>query len=173
MPGYIPNSDSGFDGWASNFATTIAASPVTYGLVVGDAVSITAVQSAYHAAYLLAGTTPPHRTPINPATRTGPNIAAMVIAKNSALITLRAYASIIGANNGVSAAAKAAAGLTVRATGKTPIPQPGTNPILSFVALNRWCRHGNTRMSPRPPCGANPSGRCRWNSGASPAQPHR
>lgn len=122
---YIPAQDGQLDTWANNFRTTIAASPVTYGLVAGDSTSITAAYNSYHAAYLLL---------TNPATKTPTNVAAKDTAKASALITFRQYAQIIQNNAGVSNAARAAAGLTVRSTARTPIPAPATLPVLAVVS---------------------------------------
>lgn len=134
MPGsYIPSTDSGLDLWALNFSTVITAAPGNYGLAAGDATAIAAQYAAYHAAYLLGGVTQPHSQPVNPATRTPTTVASKDVAKAAALIIFRSYASIIGANQGVSDGNKAAAGLTIRATGRTPIPAPGTAPILGFV----------------------------------------
>lgn len=121
---YIPATDAGLDAWAQNFSAVITASPATYLLGSPDAVSITAAYTNYHTAYMAATT---------PATKTSVTVAAKDIQKASALIVFRGYASIIGSNAGVSAGAKAAAGLTVRATGRTPIPAPGTAPILHFI----------------------------------------
>lgn len=131
---YIPAQDSAYDNWAANFSAQITASPATYGLVAGDATAIATAFSNWHAAYLLAGlTAPPNPTPVNPSTRTSVTIAAKDVQKAASAITFRSYAMIIGANAGVSSGAKIAAGLTDRATGRTPIPAPGTAPILGFI----------------------------------------
>jgi hypothetical protein len=122
---YIPAKDADFDNWADNFQTTIAASPGTYGLVAADATTITTAYNNWHAAYSLL---------LNPATKTSPNVAAKDVQKAAALITFRGYAQIIQNNQGVSNDAKSAAGLTVRATGRTPVPAPATIPILGLVS---------------------------------------
>jgi len=121
---YIPAKDTALDVWANNFQTVIAAGPATYGLAAGDATSITAAFTAWHAAYLLA---------VNPATRTTATVAAKDVQKAASLIVWRTYAQLIQSNVSVSNMAKAAAGLTVKATGRTPIPAPGTAPILGFI----------------------------------------
>lgn len=121
---YIPAKDADFSNWSANFATVIAASPSSYGLASGDATTITAADAAFQAAYSLA---------INPATRTPTTVAAKDVQKASTLIVERTYAQLIQANGGVSDSAKTAAGLTVRSTGRTPIPTPGTAPILGLV----------------------------------------
>lgn len=121
---YIPPKDADFDTWALNFSTVIAASPATYGLASGDATAITASYTTWHAAYILL---------TSPGTKTAPNVANKDVQKAASLIVFRGYAQIIQNNLGVSNSAKSAAGLTVRATGRTPIPTPATAPILGFV----------------------------------------
>jgi hypothetical protein len=121
---YIPSKNALFQNWALNFSTVITANPGSYGLASGDATAIGASYASWHAAYL-AATTPGTRTPVT--------VAAMAVAKAAALIVFRSYATIIGANAGVTNSAKTAAGLTVRATGRTPIPAPTDIPILGLV----------------------------------------
>ena len=121
---YIPAKDADYDAWASNFATVIAGSPATYGLTSSDAAAITSANTSWHTAYILA---------VTPATRTSPTIAAKDVAKAASKVTFQSYAQIIQNNAGVTDMAKSAAGLTVRSTGRTPIPAPGTAPILGFV----------------------------------------
>lgn len=122
---YIPASDSGLDTWSNNFRTVITANPPAFGLVAGDATAITNAYNSYHAAYLVL---------TNPATRTPAAVAAKDVAKAASLITFRQYAQQIQANTGVSNANKAAAGITVRSTARTPIPAPATLPILGLVS---------------------------------------
>lgn len=121
---YIPPKDADFANWSANFAATIAANPSFFGLVTADATAITAADAAFQTAYALA---------INPATRTSVTVNAKDVQKASTLIVERTYAQIIQKNAGVSDANKAAAGLTVPKTSRTPIPAPGTAPILGYV----------------------------------------
>jgi hypothetical protein len=121
---YIPAKDADFDAWALNFETVIAASPATYGLAAGDAAAITNSYNLWHAAFLLL---------LSPSTKTSPNVANKDVQKAAALIVFRGYAQIIQNNLGVSNTAKSAAGLTIKATGRAPIPAPGTAPILGFI----------------------------------------
>lgn len=146
---YIPARDTDFDAWAQNFSTVIAASPATYGLLAGDAASITAAYTAWNAAYTLA---------TNPATRTSPTIAAKDVQKASSLVVFRTYAQIIQNNAGVSDGAKSAAGLTVRATGRTPIPAPGTAPILGLVGVTPGVITFNYKDTSTPTTKAKPFG---------------
>lgn len=121
---YIPPKDTDYDVWANNFQTVIAATPAAYGLAAADAVAITASFNAWHTSYLAA---------TNPATRTSVTIAAKDVQKASSLLVFRPYAQIIQNNASVTDPSKAAAGLTIRATTRTPIPAPGTSPILGFI----------------------------------------
>ena len=130
---YIPTQDQGLDNWANTFQAAIAASPGTYGLAAGDATAITAAYNSYHAAYLLGGVVQPHSQPVNPATRTPATVAAKDSAKASALITFRTYAQIVQNNAGVSDMDKSAIGITIRKTSRTPIPAPGTTPLMALV----------------------------------------
>lgn len=121
---YIPAKDADFANWSTNFSNVITANPSAYGLVAADATAIAAANSAFQTAYALA---------LNPATRTSVTIANKDVQKASTLITERTYAQIIQNNAGVSDANKAAAGLTIRKTSRTPIPTPGTTPILGLI----------------------------------------
>lgn len=122
---YIPAQDGLLDTWALNFATVITANPAAYGLLAADATIITNAQVAYHAAYILL---------TSPSTKTPSNVAAKDIQKASSLITFRTYAQLIQSNTAVTNSNKAAAGLTVRSTARTPIPAPTTNPVLTLAS---------------------------------------
>ncbi len=131
---YIPSTDTGLDGWATNFASLITASPATYGLDATAAAAIQTARDTYHDAYLLAGTAPPHRTPVNPSTRTPVTVAAKDSAKIAGRILWRSYAAQIRVNPGVADADKLALGLNLPSSGGTPVPAPTSFPLLSFVS---------------------------------------
>lgn len=121
---YIPSRDPAFDTWADNFQTQIAASPATFGLAVPDAVAITAAFDLWHAAFVLA---------ITPATRTKPSVAAKDAQRAASTVTFRTYAQQIRANPGVTNEDKALLLITIPDTGRTPIPAPSTQPLLTLV----------------------------------------
>lgn len=146
---YIPARDADFDAWGNNFQTVIAANPAAFGLASGDATAITASFNAWHADYVLVTT---------PGSRTSPNIAAKDVQKASSLVVFRTYAQQIQANAGVSNTNKAAAGLTVRATGRTPIPAPGTAPILGLVGNTPGVMTGKFSDTSTPSTKAKPFG---------------
>jgi hypothetical protein len=146
---YIPAANAAFEAWAVNFQSVIAANPTNYGLLAGDATTITAAYNSWHAAYLLA---------TSPTTRTPATVAAMATAKAASLITFRSYAQIIQSNVAVSDANKAAAGLTVRATGRTPIPAPTNVPILGLVVQTPGVAQINYKNSANPTSKQKPYG---------------
>lgn len=119
---YIPPKDADFGNWLDNFSTMITASPATYGLTAGDAVSIAAVTTTWDAAYSAA---------INPSTRTPTSVQAKNIAKATANATARPYAQRIANNAGVSSSNKIALGLNPRTNPPTPVTAPTTFPVLS------------------------------------------
>lgn len=130
---YIPPTTSGLDAFATNFSTLVTAAPATYGLTPGDAVTIAAATASYHSAYLLAGTTPPHNTPVNPTTRTPVNVGAMRTAQAALVAVLRTFGSQIRINPGVSNPDKLALGLVLPNTTPSPVPAPTGYPLLSLL----------------------------------------
>jgi hypothetical protein len=122
---YIPARDADFSAWLLNFATLIAANPTNYGLLAGDAVTISAVDTTFQAAYTLA---------TNPATRTAPTVAAKDAARVNAEQTVRPYAQRIRNNTAVSDLLKVGLGLTIPSTTPTPIPAPVVAPELGLLS---------------------------------------
>lgn len=122
---YIPARDADLANWSANFAALIAASPATYGLTAGDAVNITAADTAWQAAYALA---------VNPATRTPVTVQAKDTQRIATLTTERSYAQRIANNAGVSPSDKTALGLNPRTNPPTPVPAPATYPLLTVAS---------------------------------------
>lgn len=120
---YIPTRDAELESWLANFKTLIAANPTNYGLVAGDATTITNSYNAWHTDFLAA---------TNPTTRTHVTIAAKEAQKILTLDVVRTYAATIRANGAVSDALKLGLGLNVHDTLPTPIPAPSTYPLLSI-----------------------------------------
>jgi hypothetical protein len=119
---YIPPKDANFATWLANFATLIAASPATYGLMASDAATISAQNSAFAAAYALV---------TSPSTKTAATVSAKNTEKIIALATVRPYAQTIANNAGVSSANKIALGLNPKTSVPVPITAPTTMPILT------------------------------------------
>lgn len=122
---YIPAKDADFALFLANFAALIAATPTDYGLVAGDATIISASNTSFQAAFLLA---------TNPATRTAPTIADKDNERAAATATIRPYAIQISLNAAVSDALKLGLGVNLPNPTRPPIPAPLTNPALTHVA---------------------------------------
>ena len=118
---YIPAKDAQFDAWLNNFSTLISAAPATYGLVAGDATTIAAQYSSWHAAYLLC---------TSKSTKTANAVSAKNTAKVTALAIIRPYAQTISNNPGVTSANKIALGLNPKTSTPSPIT-PGLAQHLS------------------------------------------
>lgn len=125
-PVYIPQPDSDYDAWLLNFSTKITAAPTTYGLVSGDATSIAAQYTAWHAAFLAATT---------PATRTSVTVAAKDTARSTSLSIIRPYAQQISQNAGVLPSNKVAVGVNPRTTIPAPVPVPSSSPLVSIDGI--------------------------------------
>jgi hypothetical protein len=135
---YIPARDSLFSSWLLNFATLIAASPTDYGLIAGDATAITAQNTAFQAAYLLA---------TDPGTRTSVTVAAKDTARSNAEGVVRPYAMRIRNNTTVSDGLKVGLGLTIPSTTPTPVPPPIVAPELGILSAIV----GTTRLTYKEP----------------------
>lgn len=157
--GYIPTSDAALDAWSQNFSTLITANPGIYGLVAGDATTIAAAVSTFHAAYLIAGVSGSiPKTPLNPAARTSVTVAAKDVAAAAMLGLLRYYAILIRNNPGVLDAQRAALQLTIPKTIPTPIPTPVTYPLLSLAGVTPGQATCYARDSGTPSIKAKPFG---------------
>lgn len=122
---YIPNKDSEYALWAENFASSIQANPLLYGLSSGDATTISQVNSTFQSAYSVA---------TDPATRTSPAVQAKTNARNAATEVFRMYAQRIRNDVAVSDEAKLDLGINLKPVGGgTPVPEPVTNPELDLV----------------------------------------
>jgi hypothetical protein len=108
-----------------NFSTKITASPVTYGLVAGQATVYAALHAAYSAAYTAA---------VDPSTRTRSAIATKNNARSALKTNARLLAKVVEATATVTDAEKIDLGLNVRAQ-PSPIPAPSTAPALEIVSV--------------------------------------
>lgn len=122
---YIPAREADALLWMKAFANTIAAGPETYMITASDADTISSAVSAFDVALDLVS---------EPANRTPVNINAKDTARNAAVTLCRQYASQIKMNNGISDAAKIAAGVRPVNTSREPIWCPQTSPLVNVVA---------------------------------------
>lgn len=129
---YIPNTDGALDTWALNFSTLITATPATYGLGSGDAVTIAGVYTTWHASFLSA---------TNPGTKTKTTVAAKNTARVNLLAICRPYATMVSNNAGVSSADKTTLGVNPRTSVPTPISAPTSRPVLTFINATPLASH--------------------------------
>lgn len=121
---YIPSKDADYALWLANFAALIAATPVAYGLIAGDATVISASNTAFQTAYALA---------ITPETRTSATIAEKDAQRAAATATVRPYAVSISRDPSVSDELKIGVGVNLPNSSRTPIPAPTTAPALTHT----------------------------------------
>lgn len=146
---YIPSREADMDAWLLNFKTLIAATPTNYGLVAGDATSISAAYAAWNAAYLAA---------TNPTTRTRLTVQTKNQQKANVLSVVRGYAATIRANRAVSDALKMGLGLHIHDSQPTPIPAPSTYPVLTVRGLGLGAQDLNAADQMTPDKRAKPAG---------------
>jgi hypothetical protein len=121
---YIPAKLNAFKNFALNFSTLLSATPGVYGLVAGDAASVAAAYLDFSTKYATSSSN---------ATRTPVAVAATQTSRNALSVLIRAFSRIILANSGVADSDKTALGLNIHDTLPTPIPAPGTAPVLGLV----------------------------------------
>lgn len=119
---YVPSKDVDLQSWANNFTTVLTANPANYGLTATDASACAAAYTAFAAALTLAR---------NPATKTAATVAAKDLARNSMLVLIRPYATLISKSIGISNANKLAIGVTVPDPTRTPIVAPTSAPVIT------------------------------------------
>jgi hypothetical protein len=124
---YIPGPDADCLTWLGNFSVVITASPTDYGLIAGDATEMTTRTATFSGA--LAAAT-------NGSTRGPMTVAAKDIARANAVVFARSLAARIQAYPEITSDQLVALGLTVRKTGRTPVPDPVTAPLLSFISAS-------------------------------------
>jgi len=122
---YIPQTDWAFKSFLQNFSTLISADPNRYGVSAADATVIANHYTAFASAF---------DTVQAPSTRNATTIAQKDAVRASAAASIRIYAQIIKANQGVDNEDKAALGIHLDDPTPTPIPAPTSAPLLSIVA---------------------------------------
>ena len=144
---YIPARIADFAIWIANFATKVALSPTSYGLIAGDATAISAQNTAFQAAYAAS---------TNPATRTSASVATTQGARFASEVVIRPFAMRINANQTVTDAQRVSLGLTVRTVTPTPVPAPTTSPAILLVSATPGVHTLQVRDSTTPTSKAKP-----------------
>lgn len=123
---YLPATQLGLSNWATTFGIYISTNFAAVGLITGQQSAYNDLLSDYNTA-LGVSTDPAQRTPVT------------VQATKDLEIELRAQTTLLVAQvqafPGTSDSERAAMGLTVRKTTKTPIPAPTDQPVLSVERL--------------------------------------
>lgn len=121
---YIPTRIADFNTWVVNFQTYVDANYVALGLSTLDLATIDDAVNQFTAAYALSS--------VND-TRTPATIADTTTKRNYCRDVLQQYSQIINNSAATSDAQRAALQITIRATGKTPIPTPLSYPVITIV----------------------------------------
>lgn len=122
---FLPSRDGDLALWAANFNSLVTATPTAFGLTSGQATTLATANTAFQTAL---------STATNPATRTKVTVAAKNTAKANLVALVRQYAQIVQGYPPVTDAQLESLGLTVRSTGRTPVPPPTTFPLVSFIS---------------------------------------
>ncbi len=123
--GYIPNTDTGFRDWITNFSNLIQANPSRYGLQASDAAVISALHAGFEDLYTKVQ---------SGATRTPGLITQKDAVKASAIASCRVYAMQVKANAGVDNQDKVELGIHVNDPTPSPVPAPTSAPMLNITS---------------------------------------
>jgi len=140
---YLPAPQTDYDVWLANFSARITAAPATFGLTVGEAATIDAAYTAWHAAYLLATA---------PGTKTKVTVAAKDVERILSMDVVRPYAIQISLNPGVLASDKVDVGVNPRTSVPGPIMPPITAPVVvvqSAIALELYMAYRDFLSAPK------------------------
>lgn len=122
---FLPARDADLALWTANFNTLITATPTAFGLTSGQATTYATANTAWQTALATA---------TNPPTRTKPTVATKNTAKANVVVLSRQYAALVQAYPAITDSQLETLGLTVRSTGRTPVPPPTTFPLVSVLS---------------------------------------
>lgn len=128
---YIPRPDGDFNAWQANFVTYANANLAALGLVAGDMTPVTTAQTAWNTgftAHVSAQAAAEGARQTKDAARTGYEAA------------IRPLVRRLQASPAVSDAEKAALGITVPDSERTPVGPPTTRPVVT-VDCGQRLRH--------------------------------
>lgn len=122
---YIPARDADYNTWLNAYSTYLDANYAALGVTAPQAANMASLVTIWNAAYI-AATAGSTRGPMS--------VQAKDTARANATLIARQIAVQVNQNPSVTEEQKVALGITVRKTTKTPVPQPTTSPILTFIA---------------------------------------
>lgn len=126
MADWLPNRDTQLLPWARNFAQRIQAAPASYFFTPAEATALTTAFNAYDTNLATA---------LNPATRTKTAVTNKDLSRAQLVAIIRSYAKRLQANPAITAAQKNDLQLPIYSTSRTPIPPPGTKPMLNILSV--------------------------------------
>lgn len=121
---FLPARDADLDLWQQNFNDLIQAGPGTYGLDATYASAIAPLSADFTTKLAIA---------VNPSTRTKVTVASKDASKAALKSFIRVGAAIVQATPSVTNEAKESLGLPVHNNSPSPIPAPGTYPIIGVT----------------------------------------
>ncbi len=146
---FIPSQDAQFALFLATFASLLTATPANYNLTAPDAAPVQAAADSFATAFGLA---------TDPATRTSATIAAKDAARALATAIVRPVAVGISRDPAVSDVLKVGLGVNLPNTGRTPIPAPTTQPVISHLASTHLSAALSFRDAATPTSKAKPPG---------------
>jgi len=146
---FIPHRDGEALTWMKNFSTLITAAPATYGLVAADATAIAVAVGEFNTALTVA---------LEPSTRTKVTVNTKNEKRAAAEGVCRQYAGVIKHNAGVTDSDKIALGVPPINNERTPVPAPGTSPLLNVIGNTPGVQIVRFADSTTPDSGSKPAG---------------
>lgn len=149
MSGYVPDSDSGFDSFASTFVSALSATPANYALTAGQVAPLAGLKTTWDTAFadLTVKQAAAHAA-----------TAAKTSARAGLETVIRQLVQIVQNSDGVSDADKTAAGIPLLDTTKTPAAVPTTAPTGQIELTNRLEQTIHFVDSATPNSAAKPAG---------------
>ena len=125
---YIPSQDAGFDNWQRNLINLIIAYYVAWAIAAADEANLITLQTTWVADYATGGK-------LMAATRTKQQVAAKTAARKVYEKAIRVFVTRwVKGNTLISNAQRAAMGVTVSKTTRTPVQVPDTAPTLTIAS---------------------------------------
>ncbi len=126
--GYLPLADGALLAWSANFLERITATPKAYGLEDKNANAYRIKHEAYAAALARAQES---------MTRTPPAIQAKELAKAELIVLARQLVRMVQATPTITNEQRSELQITLRKSGRTPVPPPSVSPDLDVVSVSQ------------------------------------
>jgi hypothetical protein len=146
---FIPHRDVDALTWMQNFSSLITAAPARYALVAADATSIATAVQEFSTSLTVA---------LEPSTRTKVTVNTKNEKRAAAESVCRQYAGVIKRNAGVTDSDKIAIGVPPINNERTPVPAPGSSPLLNVIGNTPGVQTVRFADSTTPDSGAKPTG---------------